>query len=159
MNTNAILRKLTQSLAISRPELQVWFAAIDVELEPAEVDALLVPESSPASVDLPQYLLLQLLNQWIVQQRGQKPEASVEVVNKQTKLSNNDVLKKLRIAYQLHEQDVRDLLRLVTIELTKSDLSALFRKAGHPQYKACDDELVLDFIEGLGLWLARPIST
>jgi len=55
----------------------------------------------------------------------------------------------------LHEQDVRDVLSLATIELTKSDLSALFRKPGNSHFKACDDELLFDFIEALGQWLQQ----
>jgi uncharacterized protein YehS (DUF1456 family) len=34
-------------------------------------------------------------------------------------------------------------------------LAALFRKAGHEHFQACNDELVLDFIEGLGLLLQQ----
>ncbi len=49
---------------------------------------------------------------------------------------------------------MRAALKLATIELTKTELSALFRKPGHVHYKACADDLLLDFIEGLGLLLA-----
>jgi uncharacterized protein YehS (DUF1456 family) len=100
-------------------------------------------------------VLLIFHNNLIEQQRGKKNDAEQEVIEKHAKISNNDVLKKLRIAYNLHEQQVRDALKLATIELTKSDLAALFRKPGHVHFKACDDELVLDFIEGLGLLLQQ----
>lgn len=153
MNTHAILRQLSQTLSLDIAGLQAWFAAIGIELSPAEVQAHLRDEQDPAVVIVPEAVLLRLLDQLIADKRGSTTApANAE---RPARLSNNDVLKKLRIAFQLHEQDVRDLLKLVTIELTKSDLAALFRKAGQPHYKACDDELVLDFIQGLGLWLRQ----
>ncbi len=152
MNTNAIFYQLVQSLPLSPAQVKSWFAAIAVDLNAEELDRLL---NNTAATALPQSLLAQLLDNWVEQQRGRSasPTDQQEAAQKPLRLTNNDVLKKLRIAYQLHESDVRELLKLVTIELTKSDLSALFRKPSQRQFKACDDELVLDFIAGLGLLL------
>ncbi len=151
MNPNAILRKISQSLALDVPALQAIFASVDVDLTEKELGNLLKTDYEPRFEVLPEYVLALFLNGYIEHCRGKKAGQEPEVITKTAKISNNDVLKKLRIAHNLHEQHVREALKLVTIELTKSDLSALFRKPGHPQFKACDDELVLDFIEGVGL--------
>lgn len=151
MRTNDIFRKMTQSLQFDTAQIQALFASSDIDLTDKDVANLLKTDYQPGFEPMPDYILIHFLNNLIDQQRGKKADAAVEVIEKHTKISNNDVLKKLRVAYNLHEQHVRDALKLATIELTKSDLAALFRKAGHDQYKACDDELVLDFIEGLGL--------
>ena len=155
MRTNDIFRKLTQSLALDTAQLQTLFARGDIDLSDKDVANLLKTDYQPGFAAMPDYILIIFLNNLIEQQRGKKADADVEVIEKHAKISNNDVLKKLRVAYVLHEQDLRDALKLVTIELTKSDLAALFRKAGHEHYKACDDELVLDFIEGIGLLLQQ----
>jgi uncharacterized protein YehS (DUF1456 family) len=126
----------------------------DIELGDKEIANLLKMDSEAGFEPMPDYLLHLFLNNLIDTQRGKKAESG-EPVNKHHKISNNDVLKKLRIAFNLHEQDVRDVFKLATIELTKSDLSALFRKPGHRYFKACNDELLLDFIEGLGKWLQQ----
>lgn len=152
MRTNTIFRKMVDALHLNIAELQTLFAPAQIELSESDINALLTPKDQPGFQAMPEYVLLIFLNNLIDQQRGKKPDAAPLVVEKHAKLSNNDVLKKLRIAYNLQEQQVRDLLKMVTIELTKSDLAALFRKPGHAHFKACDDELVLDFIEGLGLW-------
>ncbi len=157
MNTNAILRKITQSLALDIPALQAIFASVDIDLTEKELGNLLKTDYEPRFEVLPEYVLALFLNGYIDRCRGKKAGQEPEVITKTAKISNNDVLKKLRIAHNLQEQQVREALKLVTIELTKSDLSALFRKPGHPQFKACDDELVLDFIEGVGL-LKQQIS-
>ncbi len=155
MRTNDIFRKLTQSLPLTVEQIQAVFAQSDIELSEKEVANLLKTDYQPGFEAMPEYILLIFLNNLIDQKRGKKADAQPEVIEKHHKISNNDVLKKLRIAFNLHEQDVRDALKLATIELTKSDLSALFRKPGHEHYKVCDDGLALDFIEGLGLLLQQ----
>lgn len=151
MRTNDVFRKITQSLQFDTAQIQALFASSDIDLTDKDVANLLQTDYQPGFEPMPDYILIHFLNNLIDLQRGKKADAAVEVIEKHAKISNNDVLKKLRVAYNLHEQHVRDALKMATIELTKSDLAALFRKAGHDQYKACDDELVLDFIEGLGL--------
>lgn len=153
MRTNDIFRKITQSLQFDTAQIQSVFAPSNIDLTDKDVANLLKTDYQPGFEPMPEYILIIFLNGLIDQQRGKKVDGNVdvEVIEKHAKISNNDVLKKLRIAYNLHEQHLRDALKLVTIELTKSDLAALFRKAGHEHYKACDDELVLDFIEGIGL--------
>lgn len=155
MRTNDIFRKITQSLPFATTQIQALFAPSNIDLSDKEVANLLKTDYQPGFEPMPEYILITFLNNLIDQERGKKTDAEVEVIEKHAKISNNDVLKKLRIAYVLQEQDLRDALKLVTIELTKSDLAALFRKAGHEHYKACDDELVLDFIEGIGLLLQQ----
>jgi uncharacterized protein YehS (DUF1456 family) len=155
MRTNDIFRQLTQALTLSTQDIQALFAVTDIDLSDKDVANLLKTDYQPGFSAMPDYILLIFLNNLIDQKRGKKADAEVAVIDKFAKVSNNDVLKKLRVAFTLHEQDLRDLLKLVTIELTKSDLAALFRKAGHEHFQACNDELVLDFIEGLGLLLQQ----
>ena len=155
MRTNDIFRKLVQSLPLTVAQVQALFAVSDIDLSEKDVANLLKTDYQPGFEAMPEYILLIFMNNFIDQKRGKKADAQPEIIEKHHKVSNNDVLKKLRIAFNLHEQDVRDALKLATIELTKSDLSALFRKPGHVNYKACDDGLVLDFIEGLGLFLGQ----
>lgn len=155
MRTNDIFRKLVQSLSLTVEQVQAMFAASDIDLSEKDIANLLKTDYQPGFEAMPEYILIIFMNNLIDQKRGKKEDAQPEVVEKHQKISNNDVLKKLRIAFNLHEQDVRDVLKLATIELTKSDLSALFRKPGHVHYKACDDGLVLDFIEGLGLFVQQ----
>lgn len=159
MRTNDIFRKITTALSMDTQQIQALFAATDIDLSDKEITNLLKTDYQPGFEAMPDYILLTFLNNLIDAKRGKKADAAADPVAKHQKIANNEVLKKLRIAFNLHEQDVRNVFKLVTIELTKSDLSALFRKPGNSHFKACDDELLLDFIDGLGAWLQQGQGT
>jgi uncharacterized protein YehS (DUF1456 family) len=64
-------------------------------------------------------------------------------------LTNNDILKKLRVALNLRDEDIIHILKLVEFEISKSELGAIFRKEDHPNYKPCGDQLLRNFLNGL----------
>ena len=64
-------------------------------------------------------------------------------------MTNNDVLKKLRIALELKDTDIIEILKLASFQITKSELSALFRTPDHRNYKECGDQILRNFLNGL----------
>ena len=64
-------------------------------------------------------------------------------------LSNNDILKKIRIALELKDDDIVNILKLADFEISKSELNALFRRDDHPNYMPCGDQLLRNFLNGL----------
>jgi len=64
-------------------------------------------------------------------------------------LTNNLILKKLRIALNLKEPELVIVFALVDVELTKRQIGSLFRKEGSKNFKECSDELLALFLEGL----------
>jgi uncharacterized protein YehS (DUF1456 family) len=64
-------------------------------------------------------------------------------------MTNNDILKKLRIALELKDTDIIEILKLADFEITKSELSALFRNPDHRNYKECGDQILRNFLNGL----------
>ncbi|RMO70957.1 hypothetical protein ALQ37_00642 [Pseudomonas syringae pv. aptata] len=66
-------------------------------------------------------------------------------------ITNNIVLKKLRVAFELKEDDMHAILKSVDFPVSKPELSALFRKVGHTNYRACGDQLLRNFLKGLTL--------
>ncbi|HRT46488.1 MAG TPA: DUF1456 family protein, partial [Desulfomonilia bacterium] len=64
-------------------------------------------------------------------------------------MKNNDILKKLRIALNLKDTDIIEILKLADFEISKTELSALFRKEGHKNYKECGDQIMRRFLDGL----------
>jgi uncharacterized protein YehS (DUF1456 family) len=64
-------------------------------------------------------------------------------------LTNNDILKKLRVALSFKDTDIIECLELVEFKVSKSELAALFRNIDHPNYKECGDQLLRNFLNGL----------
>jgi len=72
-------------------------------------------------------------------------------------LSNNDILKKLRVALELKDEDVVKILKLVDFDISKSELNALYRKPDHPNFKECGDQLLRNFLNGLVIYKRGPM--
>jgi uncharacterized protein YehS (DUF1456 family) len=64
-------------------------------------------------------------------------------------LTNNDILKKLRVALSIKDTDIMECLELADFKMNKSELSALFRNIDHPNYKECGDQVLRNFLNGL----------
>jgi uncharacterized protein YehS (DUF1456 family) len=64
-------------------------------------------------------------------------------------LSNNDILKKLRVALSLRNDDIIEILKLVNFEITKGSLGDLFRNEDHPGYVEAGDQILRNFLNGL----------
>jgi len=64
-------------------------------------------------------------------------------------LSNNDILKKLRVALSLRNDDIIEILKLVNFDITKGALGDLFRNEDHPGYVEAGDQILRNFLNGL----------
>ena len=70
-------------------------------------------------------------------------------------LSNNDILKKLRIALNLLEEDIYDVFDTGNLALGPTELKGIFHKAGHKSFKPCTDQMLKSFLEGLEIMYHR----
>lgn len=74
-------------------------------------------------------------------------------------MTNNDIFKKLRVALKLRDEDIVKILLLVDFKITATELSAVFRKEDHPNYKECGDQLLRNFLNGLIIHLRGPMDS
>ncbi|MFT7158394.1 MAG: hypothetical protein ACI8Q1_003426 [Parvicella sp.] len=72
-------------------------------------------------------------------------------------LSNNDILKKLRVAHKLRNDEIIDILKLVDFEITKGALGDLFRAEDHENYVDAGDQILRKFLDGLIIHLRGPM--
>ncbi|HAH54821.1 MAG TPA: DUF1456 domain-containing protein [Flavobacterium sp.] len=68
-------------------------------------------------------------------------------------MTNNDILKKLRVALMLRDDQIVEILELVDFRISKSELSAFFRAENHPNYVECGDQVLRNFLNGLVIHL------
>lgn len=71
-------------------------------------------------------------------------------------LSNNDILKKLRIAHALRDEDMLHILSLAGFKMTKGALNDLFRHEDHPGYVVAGDQVLRYFLDGLIIYKRGP---
>lgn len=68
-------------------------------------------------------------------------------------MTNNDIFKKLRVALQLRDEQIIDILELVDFRISKAELGAFFRAQNHPNYMECGDQVLRNFLNGLVIHL------
>jgi uncharacterized protein YehS (DUF1456 family) len=71
-------------------------------------------------------------------------------------MSNNDILKKLRIALQLKDDDIIEILKCVDFKVSKSELGSFFRNEDHPNFKPLGDQILRKFLNGLIIFKRGP---
>lgn len=72
-------------------------------------------------------------------------------------MDNNDILKKLRVALELRNEHIAEILKLVDFEITPNELTALFRAEDHQNYKKCGDQILRNFLNGLIIYKRGPM--
>lgn len=68
-------------------------------------------------------------------------------------MNNNDIFKKLRVALQLRDEQIIDILQLVDFRISKAELGAFFRNEDHPNFMECGDQVLRNFLNGLVIHL------
>ncbi|WP_057940364.1 YehS family protein [Algoriphagus resistens] len=90
--------------------------------------------------------LATFLNGFIILKRGKKD--GVQPVAEK-RLNNNIILRKLKIALNLKDEDILGILESVDRKISKHELSAFFRKPGQAQFRPCKDQILRNFLKGL----------
>lgn len=123
------------------------------EIDRPELQGYLRKEGEPGYVECGDRVLAHFLDGLVIHRRGQIPGQAPRPV--ETRISNNLVLKKLRVAFELKDQDMHDVFEQAGFPVSKPELSALFRHPDHRNYRPCGDQMLRNFLKGLTLRL-RP---
>jgi uncharacterized protein YehS (DUF1456 family) len=120
----------------------------NLEATRGQISDWLKKEDDPAYQNCSDIQLAMFLNGWINDRRGKKEGPQPEP---EKRLSNNIILRKLKIALDLKADDVVGILRLAEFHISKHELSALFRRPDHKHYRICEDQLLRNFLKGVQL--------
>lgn len=71
-------------------------------------------------------------------------------------MTNNDILKKLRVALSLNSDQIIEICNLVGFKVTRAELGDIFRKEDHPNFKKCGDQILRNFLNGLVIYKRGP---
>lgn len=64
-------------------------------------------------------------------------------------MDNNEILKKLRVAFTMKDSDVQNTLAKADMNLSKTEINAFFRKRGQRNYVSCGDQVLRRFLDGI----------
>lgn len=155
MTNNDILRSLRFAFDFSDAKAVQLFSAdpnSSVAIDRAGFQARIAKEDDANYSECADAELGAFLDGLIAQNRGLREGQAPPPIER---LSKNDILKKLRIALNYREDEMLTTLKSGGTELSKSELSALFRNPQHKHFRSCGNQVLRNFIKGLCVKL-RP---
>ena len=149
MINNDILRRLRYALNINDAKVAELIERAGKKTSEEEVSNWFKREDETGYLEMPHPQLGRFLDGLIIDKRG--PHPSGETPKPLDFLSNNEILKKLRIALELQADDMVAIFQRVEFVVTKAELSAFFRRPEHRNYRKCSDQVLKKFIKGLSI--------
>lgn len=147
MNTNDILYKIQKALDLSTVDILKAYELENYEMDASRLDALFKRRHDKDFKKCSYEELGVFLDGLVTLKRGPSPQKPKD--DEAIALTNNLILKKLRIALELKEAETEIIFGLGEADLSKQEFKSLFRKEGHKNFKACSDALLISFLNGL----------
>jgi uncharacterized protein YehS (DUF1456 family) len=146
MNNNDILRRIRYAFSLNDDRMTEIFNLGGLDTTREQISAWLKKEEDPALREIYDKQLAAFLNGLIITKRGRKDGAQPK---NESKLNNNMVFRKLKIALDLKAEDILSILDLSEMHISKHELSAFFRNPDQDQYRPCKDQILRNFLYGL----------
>ncbi|MGH8465176.1 MAG: DUF1456 family protein [Pseudomonas sp.] len=146
---NDVLRSLRYLLDVNDAKLSDIIKLGGFEVAKNDIVAYLKKEDEEGFERCPDEVIAHFLDGLVIFKRGKddsRPPLPIELP-----VTNNIIMKKLRVAFELKEDDLHAILKAADFPVSKPELSALFRKVGHNNYRPCGDQLLRNFLKGLTL--------
>ncbi|TXK62099.1 DUF1456 family protein [Alkalisalibacterium limincola] len=156
MINNDVLRSIRYMLDLSDARVVEIAQLADpaFTLDKDDVQAFLKKDGEPGYAECSDAVLAHFLDGLVVHLRGRDPNVPVRAVEK--RVTNNIVLKKLRVAFELKDVDMHEVFDAAGFPVSKPELTALFRHPSHKNYRACGDQMLRNFLKGLTLRVRGP---
>ncbi len=146
MTNNDIMRRIRYIFDFSDAKMIELFASADLQVNRSQISDWLKKEDDPAYIILNDSEMAIFLNGLINDKRGKK-EGTPPIV--ETRVNNNIIFRKLKIALNLKDEDIIEIMSLAEFQISKHELSAIFRHRSQKQYRACNDQFLRYFLMGL----------
>ena len=146
LTNNDVLRRIRYTFDFSDSKMIAIFGLADHDVTRGQISDWLKKEEDPAFQECNDTLLAIFLNGLINDKRGKKEGLQPK---SEKYLTNNIILRKLKIALNLKDNDFLDILNLAKSPISKHELSAFFRRTNHLHYRECKDQILRNFLKGL----------
>ena len=148
MNNNEVLSQIRDIFNLNDSKLIEIFQLADCEVTAEQIAGWLQTADDGQTVKCRDVELATFLNGFINERRGKKEGTQPEP---QSRLGNNAIFNKLKIALDLKAEDILEIFGLVDYTISKHELAALFRKRSNKHFRKCSDEVLEHFLTGLNL--------
>lgn len=146
MINNDVLKRIRYILALNEVKLQEIFTSAESPVSTEQLESWLAKDGAEEYKKLEDVELVTFLNGLINYKRGKKEGAQP---TPEKKTNNNTILRKLKIALDMKNEEVMDILSSAGTKLSPHELTAMFRKKNHRHYRVCKDEVLINFLNGL----------
>jgi len=148
MTNNDLLRRIRYVFDFNDAKMITIFGQVENTVTREQISDWLKKDDDPAYKSLSDTQFAIFLNGLIVEKRGKK-EGPLPEPEKQ--LNNNIIFRKLKIALDLKNEEVLEILSSADLKISKHELSAFFRRKDHKHYRVCKDQILRNFLNGLQL--------
>lgn len=147
MQINDILYKIKTALSLDNETMLEAYTLAEYTMSEERLANILKRHQDKDYAEANYEELGVFLDGLVLLKRGPSPKTGA--IEEVVELSNNLILKKLRVALELKEPELIIIFALAEVVVTKRQIGSLFRKEGGKNFKACSDELLMAFLEGL----------
>ncbi|SMD04644.1 Uncharacterized conserved protein YehS, DUF1456 family [Desulfocicer vacuolatum DSM 3385] len=151
MDNNDVLRRFRYALDIKDATMVKIFSMGKCNVDLAGVKALLKKDDEPGFRVCGDDAMGLFLDGLITYNRGAREDGAQTSFKSSQPLNNNIILKKMKIALELRQEDLMEIFQLAGVSVSKGELTALFRKEGHKNFRPCQDQFLRNFLKGLGI--------
>jgi uncharacterized protein YehS (DUF1456 family) len=147
MTHNDVLRSLRYLLNVSDAKLGDIVRLGDGDVSQADLVAMLKKDDEVGYKECGHDVMARFLNGLVIYKRGRdesRPPPPVEVP-----VTNNAILKRLRVAFELRDDDIIALIEKSGLRVSKGELGAFFRRPDHRNYRDCGDQFLRNLLKGL----------
>lgn len=155
---NDVLRRLRYALAINDTAAISIFKLVNYDMEIGYLHAVMKREGEEGYLPCRDKIIALFLDGLIIKNRGRQDGQEPKELGPKERLSNNEVLRKIRIAMSYRDEDMIAVLKLADFRMSKGELSAFFRKPDHRNFKPAGDQVVRNLLQGM-VKKYRPDST
>jgi uncharacterized protein YehS (DUF1456 family) len=152
MTNNDILKRIRYALDLSDFSVLEMTKNGGKNITSLELNAFYRKEEEEGYKNCSNAVLNFFLDGLIIKKRGPKPEKISRDSGQEKKTPvprNNDVMKKLKIALKLKDEDIVEILKNLDFKISKSEINAFFRRSDHKNFRECGDQILRNFIQGL----------
>ena len=149
MVNNDVIRSVRYMLNTNDGKIVEMMKLADFEISLQEVQSFLKKDDEEGYAECNDKIMAHFLDGLIYLKRGR--QEGREPVPFELPISNNLVIKKLRVAFELKEEDILNIFAQSGFQIGRPEVSSFLRKKGHRNYRECGDQILRNFLKGLTL--------